>query len=96
MKYTKLDPNALHTMQSLNKQICLVKELLLEESSKMARIQASSDYNRALTYDPVGTDNVISILHSGTTPNGTETITEVFTYINSAINGSNVTNIAYS
>ncbi len=62
----------------------------------MARIQASSDYNRALTYDPVGTDNVISILHSGTTPNGTETITEVFTYINSAINGSNVTNIAYS
>lgn len=96
MKYTKLDPNALHTMQTLSKQICLVKELLLEDSSKMTRIQASSDYNRALTYDPVGTDNVISILHTGTTPKGAESVTETFTYVNSAINGSNVTNIAYS
>jgi hypothetical protein len=96
MKYSRLDPNSLSVMQRLSKQLCAVTNALLEDSSKMSRIQGSADYTRALTYHGTGTDNVISIVHTGTTSNGTETITETFTYVDPAINGSNVTNIAYS
>lgn len=96
MQYTKLDPNSLNALKRLNNQLCDVKDLLLEESSKMGRISGSADYSRVLTYDLVGTDNVISILHSGTTIIGVETITETLAYVNAAINGSNVTSIIYS
>jgi|LakMenE29Apr09ns_1017244.scaffolds.fasta_scaffold09777_2 hypothetical protein len=96
MKYFKLEPGQLSVIQKLSTQICYLKETLLEESSKMSRIQGSSNYNRALTYHVTATQNVLSIVHTGTTANGVETITETFTYVDPAINGSNVTNIAYS
>ena len=64
--------------------------------SKIDRIKGSANYNRALTYHGTGTLNVITIVHTGTTLIGAETITETLTYVNAAINGSNVTNIAYS
>jgi hypothetical protein len=64
--------------------------------SKINRIQGSGNYNRALTYHSIGTNNVISIVHTGTTELGTETITELISYVNASINGSNVTNIQYT
>jgi hypothetical protein len=64
--------------------------------SKIDRIKGTGNYKRVFTYDGVGTSNVISIVHTGTTAIGNETITETFTYVNPAINGSNVTQILYS
>jgi hypothetical protein len=64
--------------------------------SKINRIQGSGNYNRAFTYHSIGTNNVISIVHTGTTELGTETITELISYVNASINGSNVTNIQYT
>jgi len=65
-------------------------------TSKIERIKGSGNYNRALTYHGTGTDNVITIVHTGTTLIGAETITETITYVDPAINGSNVTAITYS
>jgi hypothetical protein len=64
--------------------------------SKINRIKGSGNYNRAFTYHSIGTNNVISIVHTGTTELGTEVITELFSYANASINGSNVTNIQYT
>ena len=96
MKYFRLEPGQLSVIQKLSTQICYLKDTLLEESSKMNRIQGTSDYNRALTYHATVIQNVLTIVHTGTTANGVETITETFTYVDPAINGSNVINIAYS
>lgn len=65
-------------------------------TSKIDRIKGSADYTRALTYHGTGTNNVITVVHTGTTLIGAETITETITYVDPAINGSNVTNIAYT
>lgn len=70
--------------------------LLTQSTSKINRIQGSANYSRALTYDLVGTENVLTITHTGTTLVGAETIIETITYVNPAVNGSNVTNIVYS
>ena len=64
--------------------------------SKMDRIRGAANYNRAFTYDPVGTENITVIVHTGTTALGAETITETFTYVDPTTNGSNITNIAYT
>ena len=65
-------------------------------TSKIDRIKGAANYNRAFTYDPVGTENIITIVHTGTTAIGAETITETFTYVDPTTNGSNITNIQYS
>lgn len=65
--------------------------------SKMDRIKGAADYNRALNYfSPVNGSNVTSIVHTGTTSFGIETIIETFTYTNVADNQSNVINIQYT
>lgn len=56
---------------------------------KMDRIKASLDYERVFTYN--GTGDVATIVHSGTTAVGLESITETFTYV-----AGNVTSIKYS
>ena len=93
MSYTKLQPNDRNLLVKLN--ISLLR-LLDNDTSKMARISGTSDYTRTLTYDLVGTENVTSVTHTGTTSNGVETIIETLSYVNVAINGSNVTSIVYS
>lgn len=64
--------------------------------SKIERIKGSANYNRALTYHGTGTLNVTTIVHTGTTLIGAETITETITYEDPAVNGSKITNVAYS
>ena len=64
--------------------------------SKINRIKGAGNYNRVFTYHSIGTNNVTSITHTGTTASGNETIIETFTYVNPAINGSNVIQILYS
>ena len=66
-------------------------------TSKIERIKGAADYTRVFTYY-VGTNNVNTITHTGTTLLGipTETITETFTYVNNLVDGSNVTSIIYS
>ena len=67
--------------------------ILNNSTSKINRIKGASNYVRNLLYHPTATQNVTSITHIGTTPLGSETIVETFTYVNAAINGSNVTKI---
>jgi len=57
---------------------------------KMERIKSALDYERVFSYDPV-TNDVLTIVHSGTTAVGVESITELFSYI-----GGNVTSIKYT
>lgn len=96
MSFTRLAPNDRHLLAGLNVKLCALEALLTADASKMARISGSSDYSRVLSYDLVGTQNVISVLHTGTTTNGVETITETLSYVDPAINGSNITSIVYS
>ncbi len=103
MSYTKIHPDHFNSILSLNSKICslqttlesVIDALLKPEYSKLNRIQGSSNYSRTISYHP-GTNNVITIVHTGLTPLGVETLTETFTYVNPAVNGSNVTNIQYS
>ena len=64
-------------------------------TSKIERIKGADDYNRAITYiDPVNGDfRVFTVIHTGTTLVGSETITETFTYY---LATDNVTNIQYT
>jgi hypothetical protein len=66
--------------------------------SKMDRIKGSADYIRNLFYHDVNVigSNTTSIIHTGTTVLGVETVIESFNYANVAQIGSNVTSIIYS
>lgn len=64
-------------------------------TSKMNRIKGAANYSRAFTYYGA-TVNVQTVTHTGTTALGAETIVETFTYVNSTIDGSNITSIVYS
>lgn len=57
--------------------------------SKMNRIKGADNYTRAFTY--LGSGDVDTITHTGTTLLGPETIVETFSYI-----GGNVSQIVYS
>ncbi len=70
--------------------------LIASSAGKMTRIMGAEDYSRAFTYHGTGTDNIITIVHTGTTPHGLEKITETISYVDPAVNGSNVTDIVYS
>jgi len=61
---------------------------------KLSRIQATHTYTKEFTYDLVGTSNIIQVLHSGKTEQGFEQVTETITYVDSAVNGSNVLKIS--
>ena len=63
--------------------------------SKINRIKGAANYNRVFVYY-VGTSNVNTITHTGTTDFAGETIIETFTYVNNLVDGSDVTNIIYS
>lgn len=64
-------------------------------TSKIDRIRGAANYSRVFTYYGV-TNNVATIVHTGTTNIGPETLTETFTYVNNSIDGSNVVSIIYS
>ena len=66
--------------------------ILNNSTSKINRIKGAANFTRVLTYHPTATQNVLTITYTGTTPLGAETVIETFTYVNPAINGSNVTN----
>jgi hypothetical protein len=95
MSYTKIHPDHFSTILGLNNKMCFIQKALEQDSSKINRIQGSSNYSRTISYS-VGTSNVTVIVHTGTTALGVETITETFTYVNPAVNGSNITSIQYS
>lgn len=63
--------------------------------SKMDRIRGSANYTRTFSYVASGTSgsNITSIVHTGTTALGSETITETFTYFGST---TNIQTITYS
>jgi hypothetical protein len=64
-------------------------------TSKIDRIRGAADYTRVFTYYGV-TNNVATIVHTGTTNIAPETLTETFTYQSNLIDGSNVVSIIYS
>ena len=61
----------------------------------MDRVKGAANYSRTFSYYG-STNNVSTIVHTGTTPLGVETITETFNYVNNLVDGSNVTSIVYS
>lgn len=88
--------NAIVQLLNLTGTETTLESILNNVTSKIERIKGSADYTRALTYHGTGTENVITILHTGTTLIGAETLTETITYVDPAVNGSLVTGITYS
>lgn len=64
-------------------------------TSKIERIKGSANYTRTLAYYTT-TDNVTSIVHTGTTLVGAETVTETIAYTDAAGGDFRVTTITYS
>lgn len=64
-------------------------------TSKIERIKGSANYTRTLAYYTT-TDNVTSIVHTGTTLLGAETITETIAYIDAAGGDFRINTITYS
>lgn len=64
-------------------------------TSKIERIKGSANYTRTLAYYTT-TDNVTSIVHTGTTLIGAETITETIAYIDAAGGDFRINTITYS
>ena len=95
MKFFKLNPGDAALLAKVNVQLCRIDKVLAESSSALARIQASANYTQSLTYY-TGTSNVTQIVHTGTTVNGIETVTQTFTYVDPSINGSNILTITNS
>jgi hypothetical protein len=94
MSYTKIHPAHFNTIVDLSNRVSLIQRILEQDSSKMNRIQGSANYSRAISYY-FGTSNISQILHTGNTSIGLETITEVFTYVDPNVEGSNLLNIVY-
>jgi ribosomal protein S3AE len=63
--------------------------------SKLNRIKGTAAYSRTFGYY-LTTDNVTSIVHTGTTALGVETVTETITYVNAGIGDFRVNTIIYS
>lgn len=66
--------------------------------SKMERIEGSADFRRQFNYfDPlIKGSNITSIIYTGTTALGFETITETFIYVDISDSGSNAIDSQYS
>jgi hypothetical protein len=62
---------------------------------KLERIKGATAYSRTFAYSG-STDNVTSIIHTGTTALGVETVTETITYVNAGIGDFRVNTIIYS
>jgi hypothetical protein len=109
MSYTRLQPNDRNLLVGLNNKLCVVESqltvvqvqlsalerLLTEDASKMSRIAGSADYSRILNYY-LTTSNIISVVHTGTTSNGVETITETIAYADPAVANANPISVIYS
>ena len=94
MSYTKIHPAHFNTIVDLNNRVTLIQRILEQDSSKMNRIQGSSNYSRIISYH-FGTSNISQILHTGSTYLGVETITETFHYVDPSQDGSNLISITY-
>ena len=72
-----------------------LESVLDNVTSKMDRIRGAANYTRTFSYVSSGTSgsNITSIVHTGTTALGSETITETFTYFGST---TNINTITYS
>lgn len=64
-------------------------------SSKLDRIKNATNYSKALTYEGA-TDNIVQIIHTGSTSKGNEKITQVIEYENPAVDGSRIIKISFS
>lgn len=102
MSFTRLQPNDRNLLVGLNNKLCAAEaklsalELLLtEDASKMSRIAGSADYSRIISYY-LTTSNVISVVHTGTTSNGVETITETIAYVDPSVANANPISVIYS
>jgi hypothetical protein len=71
-------PGGIATEETLLIVEAYVEMIKKNSISKMGRIQGTANYNRVLTYN--GFNDVTSIVHTGTTDYGFETIVETLTY----------------
>lgn len=109
MSYTRLQPNDRNLLAGLNIKLCTVESqlsvvqvqlsslerLLTEDASKMARIAGAANYSRTIAYY-LTTSNITSVVHTGTTSNGVETITETIAYADPSVANANPISVIYS
>ena len=95
MSFTRLAPNDRNLLAGVNVKLCALEALLTADASKMARISGSSDYSRLIDYY-LATSNVTSVIHTGTTSNGVETITETIGYVDPSVANANPISVIYS
>lgn len=69
-------------------------------TAKIERIQGAANYTRTFAYAAAfgapGGENITSIVHTGTTAFGAETVTETISYVNALVDGQQITTIVYS
>ena len=70
-------------------------QLINGGSSKLGRIKNALDYKLEFTYSGA-TNNITVIVHTGSTPKGTEVVTQTISYENPAVEGSRITSIILS
>jgi hypothetical protein len=82
------------SISNLSKNICSTNNYFESISSKLTRIKAAADYTFVLHYynnlTSVPGTNITSIVYTGTTPRGVETVTKTITYDDASVPGSNV------
>ena len=92
--YRKLDSTSC-LVSKQGKQLCELKNIVSQTTSKLIRIQNADDYDQFISYY-AGTTNIETIIHTGTTTFGVETVTQTFQYVNNAIDDSALISISQS
>lgn len=77
------------------KQLCELKEVVSQTTSKLIRIQNADDYDQVISYYGA-TTNISTIVHTGTTAFGSETVTQTFQYVDNNVDDSPVVSISQS
>lgn len=90
----KLSSNDRCMISNLNRNVCETNNYFAEIRSKLARIKAAADYSFVLHYynnlTSVPGTNITSVVYTGTTPLGVETVTKTIVYDDASIPGSNI------
>jgi hypothetical protein len=85
----RIDSNVLNVLKRLSLQTHTLNNSI---NTKLITIQNASDYTEDFEYEgTTGTDNIISIIYSGTIDGNIETVTKTISYVDETINGSNIT-----
>jgi hypothetical protein len=90
----RIDHNTMNLLKRLSLQ---VNTLTTSINARLSLIKNSLDYSEEFVYEgTTGTDNIISVVYSGTVAGEVLVVLKTISYVDETINGSNVTKIQYS